>query len=90
MKCSVCSSICCHLVLVGTSTHGADVVGDVRRCVDDHLEKELIGASYVPSSLSTAAAMLAADFDHSGRVGRLFVRVFVVVFVWVGFCITKF
>ena len=53
-------------MLVGTSAHGADVVGDVRRCVDDHLEKELIGASYVPSSLSTAAAMLAADFDHSG------------------------
>jgi len=57
---------CCHLVQVGTAAHGADVVGDVRRCVDDHLEKELVGASYVPSSVSTAAAMVAADFDRSG------------------------
>ena len=57
---------CCHLVRAGTSAHTADVVGGVRLCVDGHLEKQLVGASYVPSSMSTAAAMLAADFDRSG------------------------
>lgn len=57
---------CCHLVPAGALGLGADVVDDVRRCIDDRLRTELIGAAYAPSTMGTAAAILAADFDRTG------------------------
>eukprot|EP00966_Prymnesium_polylepis_P154083 3558159-Prymnesium_polylepis.1 len=40
----VAPGTCCHLVRAGTSAHTADVVTDVRLCVDQHLATDLVGA----------------------------------------------